>query len=251
MVAVSYADGCCRKSLERNRKKALEAGLHEARGYGRKDLDPAWVAQNKAVLSQRKGAGWWLWKPHVILRTLEDPAVPWHRGVVAWTDAGNYIHANPTPLISSAMRESDVLGLRLKWCIEAEWTNVNSSQALNVSDRYSIMDRPQIGAYFLLFRKTEVAIKFVKEWLKLSEDPLAVMGAAAGNLSSSVDSSQSSEDAKKKISAAERVDGKLLPGFQKHQADQSVFSVLFKKYGFAATSLEEGHKYVTLDRWRE
>merc|ERR1711877_82287 len=130
---------------------------------------------------------------------------------------------------------SDVTALRLKWCLESEWTNAASLRRLNASQRYAIVDRPQIGAYLLLFRKTEIAISFVKDWLREAEDPEALIGFDANNVTT-----KSPDHAEVEV-----------PGFQKHQADQSIFSVLFKERGFRAVTLQEGHKYVKLARWRE
>merc|ERR1711959_116366 len=158
LVSVSYAHGCCQHSLKKNRLQALKVGIDDARAYGFKDLSPAWAERNHEVLSQRRGAGWWLWKPHLILRALKDPAVPWARGVVLWVDAGNYLHADPRSLVETALQTSDVAALRLKWCLEADWTSARSLELLNVSKRYAVTDRPQYGAYFLVFRKTQTAI---------------------------------------------------------------------------------------------
>ena len=123
LVAISYAHGCCRKSLQRNREHALKAGVDAARSYGKQHLGPDWLAANHQVLSQKRGAGWWLWKPYVILKTLkddlflrdplirlrapcvplseslraQDPSIPWDKGVVLWVDAGNYLCHSCTP----------------------------------------------------------------------------------------------------------------------------------------------------------
>lgn len=148
-----------------------------------------------------------------------------------WVDAGNYLQADPRPLVESALQTSDVAALRLKTCVEADWTSAESLQQLNVSKRYAVTDRPQLGAYFLLFRKTQIGISFVEDWLRKSEDPVALIGGVHSD-----------------ATADEFAE---IPGFQKHQADQSVFSVLFKDYGFSAISLEQGHKVVKLARWRE
>lgn len=242
LVSVSYADGCCWQSLRKNRRQALAVGVDEARAYGRKDLGPDWVAQHSKILSQRRGGGWWLWKPYVILRALKDPSLPWHRGVVIWVDAGNYLHADPRPLVKTALDGSDVSAMRLKWCLEADWTSATTLQRLNVSGRYAVVDRPQLGAYFLLFRKTELAISFVEEWLRLSEDRETLLGAEAAN---------SGDLAPALAPTASTALAREMPSFQKHQADQSIFSVLFKEHGFHAMTLEDGHKVVTLARWRE
>lgn len=243
-VAVSYAHGCCAQSLKRNRKEALAVGLDEARSYGWSDLDPAWVARNSRVLVQQRGAGWWLWKPHLILKTLKDPAVPWHRGVVLWVDAGNYLHADPKALLTAALRESDVVAMRLKSCIEEDWTSSGTLQKMGMAKRYALAARPQLGAYFLAFRKTEQSIYFVEEWLRWCEDPEILLGLEHQQLAT--------EDEGKRPEGLETLlEEQEIPSFQKHQADQSVFSLLFKEYGFKAISLLEGHKAVTLARWRE
>eukprot|EP00933_Yihiella_yeosuensis_P081410 TRINITY_DN9500_c0_g1_i1.p1 TRINITY_DN9500_c0_g1~~TRINITY_DN9500_c0_g1_i1.p1 ORF type:complete len:937 (+),score=167.32 TRINITY_DN9500_c0_g1_i1:33-2813(+) len=246
LVAVSYAHGCCQKSLAKNRKQALQVGADEARAYGKADLGPTWIEKNEHILSQKRGAGWWLWKPRLILQTLKDPAVPWHRGVVLWVDAGNFLHADPRPLLSKGLHESDVTALRLKWCLEAEWTSDLTLERLNTSSRYSICDRPQLGAYFLAFRKSELSIKFVEEWLKLCEDQKTLLGRIAASKLGLLDESEKSNES---VEDDEYLESS--PNFNTHQADQSVFSVLFKEYGFKATSLEEGHRVVSLARWRE
>lgn len=232
VIAISYAHGCCTKSLKRNRDHALQAGVDEARSYGKEHLGPDWQAANSKVLSQKRGGGWWLWKPYVILQTLKDPTLPWDTGVVLWVDAGNYLHADPRPILHEALEVSDIMALRLKQCLESDWTSKLTVQKMNMTSRYAILDRPQLGAYFLAFRKTKAVLDFVEEWLRFSEDPEMLLGlqpSAGGEPNEEED----------------------VPTFQKHQADQSIFSVLFKSHGYQATPLDVGHRVVTLDRWRE
>ena len=76
-MAISYAHGCCSKSLRRNRRQALKLGVNEARSYGLEHLGPQWQQANSKVLRQKRGAGWWLWKPYVVLKTLKDVENSW------------------------------------------------------------------------------------------------------------------------------------------------------------------------------
>lgn len=57
LIAISYAHGCCTKSLKRNREQALKVGVDEARSYGKEHLGPEWQAANSKVLSQKRGGG--------------------------------------------------------------------------------------------------------------------------------------------------------------------------------------------------
>eukprot|EP00435_Cladocopium_sp_Y103_P065124 s58_g27.t1 len=198
VIAISYAHGCCTKSLKRNRDHALQAGVDEARSYGKEHLGPDWQAANSKVLLQKRGGGWWLWKPY-------DPALPWDTGVVLWVDAGNYLHADPRPILHEALEVSDILALRLKQCLEADWTSKGT-----VEKMYAILDRPQLGAYFLAFRKTKAVLDFDPEML------LGLQPSAGGEPNEEED----------------------VPTFQKHQADQSIFSMLFKSHGYQATPLD-------------
>jgi len=224
LTGISYAHGCCAKALQRNRDTALAVGMDQVFAYGQQDLDPDWAARHASVLRQKKGGGWWLWKPHVILWTLLSETVPWHTGVVLWLDAGNHYVGDPRSLAANVLLKSDVAAMSLKCCIESDWTTMRALQKLK-GDGYAISDRPQLGAYFILFRKTKTTLSFVEDWLRFSEDPDILL-----------DSPQSTTEA---------------PGFQRHMADQSIFSVLFKQRGFQAMPLEEGHRVVQLDRWRE
>eukprot|EP00929_Paragymnodinium_shiwhaense_P007871 TRINITY_DN111791_c0_g1_i1.p1 TRINITY_DN111791_c0_g1~~TRINITY_DN111791_c0_g1_i1.p1 ORF type:complete len:909 (-),score=124.85 TRINITY_DN111791_c0_g1_i1:3-2729(-) len=226
ITAVTYASGCCQQSIQRNKRSALEHGVDAAHAYGFDALDPEWAAQNELVLSQKKGGGWWLWKPYVILKTLRDEAVPWHTGVVLWLDAGNFYIGDPRPVVDRALRETDVAAMRLKCCSESDWTSEEALQRLG-GKSYAIADRPQLGAYFLVFRKTATTMAFVEDWLRLSEEPEIIMEYKR----------EASMDA--------------AAGYQRHMADQSVFSVLFKQRGFKAMPLWLGHQVVQLDRWRE
>ncbi|CAE8603808.1 unnamed protein product [Polarella glacialis] len=226
LTAVSYASGCCEQALERNRQTALDSGADQAKAFGPEDLDPAWAARHSEVLSQRKGGGWWLWKPHVILKMLRDDSVPWHTGVVLWLDAGNFFVGDTKLVAEKALRNSDVAAISLKCCLESDWSSAQALQLLG-GEGYAIADRPQLGAYFLVFRKTTTALTFVEDWLRLCENPDILIEPQGDS------------------------DFGAAAAYQRHMADQSVFSVLFKQRGFKAMTLEEAHQVVQLDRWRQ
>eukprot|EP00971_Amphidinium_carterae_P086832 1718210-Amphidinium_carterae.1 len=81
ITAISYADGCCYKAIKRNRQSAIAAGVDAAISYNRSALSHAWASRNHEILQHKIGAGWWLWKPYLILKTLRQESVPWGKGV--------------------------------------------------------------------------------------------------------------------------------------------------------------------------
>merc|ERR1712196_112577 len=108
-------------------------------------------------------------KPYLIYRTLMEENLPWYQGVVLWLDAGNKFIGDPRPFLEKAFAKSDVVALRLKCCIENDWTSQTALKRLDVERDYRLTDRPQLGAYFLAFRKTQAAVELVRDWLRLSE----------------------------------------------------------------------------------
>jgi hypothetical protein len=56
------------------------------------------------------------------------------------------------------------------------------------------------------------------------------------------------------VSYTQQVEGphdENYPGFERHMADQSAMSILFKAYGFRHMKLSDVHNYMMLKRWRE
>eukprot|EP00392_Amoebophrya_sp_AT5.2_P011419 g11496.t1 len=172
-VHISYADGCCEKAMKKN----MELGRpyfrpEHQRAYDRSAFDPQWAADHEHILSVKRGGGLWIWKPYVMLKTLEDDSVPWDAAVV-YLDAGNHFIADPRPFVVDALRKSDVVLLQLKCCFEADWSKRETLMALD-GDHHAIAERPQMGAYFLAFRKTPYSLRFAREWLSRMIDPVVV-----------------------------------------------------------------------------
>ena len=70
---INYADGRFYESQQLNIKTGLEvAGFDRAIPLNRRSLDPVFCAENRDILSQPRGAGYWLWKVESI-----DEAVEW------------------------------------------------------------------------------------------------------------------------------------------------------------------------------
>src|SRR5208282_2331127 len=51
---------------------ALNKGVDFILNYRKSHIDKEFFEKNKHILSQKKGDGYWLWKPYFILKTLEN-----------------------------------------------------------------------------------------------------------------------------------------------------------------------------------
>ncbi|KAF4716409.1 hypothetical protein FOZ62_028761, partial [Perkinsus olseni] len=224
LVSVSYAEGCCEKSKERNRHSAYDNGIDEVRMYNWSTLDADWRGRNSAILSLPRGAGYWMWKPFVILDTLLDESLPWFSSAVLYLDAGNHYIANPRSLVGRALLHTDVAAPLLKCCLESDWAKRDAIRLLAPAEPPAVVDRPQNAAYFLIFRKTPVAVDFVRRWLRACEDYRVVTDH-------------------------DNVEGyPNYPTFTRHVHDQTAFSILFKLSGFTSFDLDEAHRVMNLSR---
>ncbi len=68
IVLVNYADRGFFKSQQRNTDSALHVGqVDTAMTMGLSNLSKDFRARNAHFLKASRGAGWWIWKPEIIL----------------------------------------------------------------------------------------------------------------------------------------------------------------------------------------
>jgi len=169
-IHISYADRRYLESQKSCRRSALTiGGFAESIADGRGDLDPDFIRRNSPILSRPRGAGYWLWKPYVILKTLrmlqpED----W----LFYTDAGCLFQRPVQPMIDQESPGIDRQGLLI-------FEGGFRERVYCKRDTFILMglDAPrftntlQCVASFLLLRPTEFAIALVESWLRWAQDP--------------------------------------------------------------------------------
>lgn len=55
-------------------ESALRVGFRSARVYTPRDIHPTFHEKHRRILGQKRGAGYWLWKPYIIHHALRDLA---------------------------------------------------------------------------------------------------------------------------------------------------------------------------------
>lgn len=103
---ISYATGRFKQSQKVLEDKSMEYGADQTISYGPKDIEKSFVQKNIKILSNTKGGGLWLWKPHLILKTLLKSN---NGDVVLYCDAGMYPISNLNPLFKLAQEKEIVL----------------------------------------------------------------------------------------------------------------------------------------------
>lgn len=172
--------------------------------YSYADLDPSFVSLNKSILSKKRGAGYWIWKPYIVSKQLSKID---YGDYLLYTDSSLFILKPINKLIELMLsRNIDVLIFNLKH-IEKVYTKSEIFYYLDCIDDRFLETEQRLATYFIL-KKTEKTIKFINEWLNLSQ---------IHNL----------------------IDDTLDPSFpilsvdfKENRHDQSIFSMLSKKYGY-------------------
>ena len=169
---ISYADG--HEVFFQNQyalaQSALGRGVDFILNYRRSLLDPKFVDENKDILNQSKGAGYWLWKPWVILKTLKS--VP-ENAIVIYSDTGNLIKASLSPLIALAQEHSILLSCYENkdiWGTAQQKVKRDVFMALNC-DTEACHKGHVLWAGFMIFRNTPEARAFVQTWLTYAQNP--------------------------------------------------------------------------------
>lgn len=172
-VLVNYADGVFLKAQQHNGATGMQTGGFDAVAMlGRRhlDSDPDFVARCRHILDQPRGAGYWLWKPFIILMVLRKHLKD--GDVLFYADSGSHFVHRADPVIELCQSRRDLP--LLLFTLEDEhqnrvWTKRDCFHYLGL-DRPDITDAPQILGSFVVCERCPAVIDFIAEWLRCAED---------------------------------------------------------------------------------
>lgn len=153
---ITYTDANMSISAEICSLSALKYDCGTSTIYTHKDLSEAFKTQNKGMLSQPKGAGYFIWKSQIILQEFNRAK---YGDVILYTDAGIEIINSVKPLI--AAMDSPVMVFGGLW-EQRHWCK---GDAL-IQGEYK-----QLNAAAMLFKVEFEALEFIKEWNELCQVP--------------------------------------------------------------------------------
>lgn len=158
----NFADEKFRKIQIESTKRATKTGdidiVHE---FSPTDIDEKFKNDHSKILSNKRGAGLWLWKPYFTDKLLSEIS---EDDFLIYCDSGvSFIHS-VCPLIRLMDRENiDMMffGLPL---LEVEWTKDDAYKIADCKKNYN--DRQVDGSFFII-RPTVCSKRIIKEWLDL------------------------------------------------------------------------------------
>lgn len=162
---VNYADKCYLESQKIAIQYAEKFGFI-CTSYGFKDLDEEFITENKIVLSNERGAGYWLWKPYIILKKLNE--INYGDYLIYMDSGANFI--KPVDDLLEIINDKGILTFQLKNQKNNKWIKGDCFFSINnINELYKFKDEEQILASFIFLRKTDYCLNFIKKWLYYSK----------------------------------------------------------------------------------
>jgi hypothetical protein len=166
---ISYADGP--EVFFRNQNtlasSALNKGIDFIYNYRKEHLAPEFIKKNKYILDQKRGAGYWLWKPHLILETLNK--MP-EAAILIYSDTG-YVFRNDVEKLLDIIshQDKDIILTHLDAPSVKEITKRETFIRMKC-DNEAAFSSPHIMASFMVLKNTKYVRQFIITWLKHCED---------------------------------------------------------------------------------
>lgn len=205
VVLVNFADKNFRKKQKWNTISAkLFGNFDKVLEYTNQDVSKQALEQNEnSVKHQEKGAGNYFWKPYIVEKALKEIEIG---DYLMYADSGTFFLKSILPLVNyMEEKEKNIFCFRLP-LIEKQWTKRDAFLLMGVDEK-KYTDSPQILATYFIIKKCEESIKFISDYKnycfdsRILSDDLNVLGK-------------------------DNYDE-----FIEHRHDQSVLSLLCKKYG--------------------
>jgi len=205
-ILISYGNDPYKRSLDLLEKSSLEKGkVEKFIRYTREWLETTdFYFKNRYILDNPRGNGFFIWKPYIILKTMESLD---EGDIVMYSDAAVEIIDDLSPLFQLAEDKDRVIFEIAGGHINKTWTKRDCFILLNC-DEEAYWNDLQLTATFSLWKKTEENIAFLKEYLRYLRDPRIVTDDP--NMCGKPNFLE----------------------FRDHRHDQSVLSILTRKYNF-------------------
>ena len=164
-------------------------------------LDEDFRRKNEHILKYKKGAGYWLWKPYIVRKTLEEMG---EEDFLFYSDARGLFLGPIDPFIELMRKKNQDILAFIGGYVEAHFTKRDAFILMDC-DTARYADSRQFKVGYHLWRKTAFSMKLVNSWLSYAQDERII------------------------TDMSNRCGKENYPGFIEHRYEQSIFSLLCKK----------------------
>lgn len=206
IIAVNYADKKFRRAQKLNSRTAGQWGADRVIEYGPDDIDEVFRRRNKEILDTPRGGGYYLWKPYFYRKAYDELG---EGDYLVYIDSGA-VYINKIQYLIDCMEQEETP--LMIFSLERERIEKGNTKRdaflLTGCDEARYTDTPQsIGGYFVCKKAPEVKA-YLDEVLHYAQDIRIISDKP--NVMGLPDYAE----------------------FADHRHDQSVISLMSKKYGF-------------------
>lgn len=210
---INFAHNRYLKSQEYCSDSAKKVGFDEVISYIDKDIDQEFKDKNSYIFSQTRGYSYWIWKPYFIKKTLDKIN---DGDLLVYSDSGSIYQSSVQPLIDSILKDKyGVLSFELKGLIEKDYTKRDAFILMGL-DEEKYTETSQREATYIWIIKNEFTTKLISEYLEYAQNE---------NI----------------ITDLPNTMGENYSTFKDHRHDQSIWSLLCKKYSIEPHRLISQH----------
>lgn len=206
---------------QKNVESALSVGKFDtATIYTMNDLDDHFKEKNQYILNNKRGSGYWLWKPYIILKKLLEID---ENDILCYNDSKFIWLKDVREFEKDILVDKNIGGYSNKpnggTHIEKHLSKFDAYALMNVKlghIKENFSNTLQVWAGLLLLRKIFNSIRFIGEWLTYGQDDRIITDS-------------------KSIFGPENKE------FNENRHDQTVLSLLFKKWGIPMHTLDKSY----------
>jgi hypothetical protein len=186
--------------------------------FNRENLEKTdFYQNNKQILDESAGAGWWIWKPYFILEALKTAN---EGDFIIYCDCGDMFSPGLKSYVENTVTKDDQCLLLVGNNINGQYTKRDCFIKMNCDEEdYHNSNQLEVG--FMVWKVCEESIETVSQWLEFCTDP-QIINNDASTL------------------------GEELPGFVAHRNDQSVLTNIAIRDGLTVGG-QEYRNYVECD----
>ncbi|CAF0727229.1 unnamed protein product [Didymodactylos carnosus] len=201
-LLLNYGHDCCQNAQSRNCQTGIHYGLRQCLKLDTWifDNDQDFQERNKYILSRKRGAGYWLWKPYIISKELYHAR---DGDIIIYSDAAVDFIANVSYMLK-LVEQQDIILFEVPGK-ESQYTKRDTFVIMN-ADELQFTSSTCTAASYIIVKKSWKSTRFINEWLTYAQDSRAI-----------------TDD--KNLLGKDNYDD-----FLDHRHDQSILSLLVKKW---------------------
>ena len=158
-------------------QSALNRGVDFILNYRRSHIDKDFYEKHKDILKEGYGAGYWLWKPYFILKTLNEAP---EGSLIVYADSGVMFTGSLKPLLDLLKTHEGVF-YKYKKVRQYSQHPIDPGvlHDVGLDHDQKFLTSHKLWAGFMAFRNCEAARNFVRRWLDLCTHAHLVKGYGA------------------------------------------------------------------------